>query len=243
MKKIKTVSLDVGNTLLKSKPDVEEIYFRVLGEHGCTKEKSEVGEILFASLEEYERKIFKEELDLATNDEEEEEWWRRVDAKIAERCEIKGEVQEVCRQLWEEFKKEESWQTFPEVISVLTRLREEGYRLGVTSNWNSNLPSILKAHGIAPLLDFQVVSTEVGFKKPSLEIYKRTIEMAECDSWEIVHVGDHLDTDYQGALRAEMKAILLDRGKKSKVDGPVISSLEQLPKLLADGISGVGELI
>ncbi len=240
MTKVKAISFDVGNTLLKPKPDAEEIYYNIFRQHGCEMELSEVRQIFYRSLEEYERKIFKEDLDLTTDDGKEEEWWRRVDEVIAGRCGVKTELRQVCRQLWDEFKKESSWEPFSEVIEVLKKLKDDGYRLGVTTNWNSKISAILQAHRIGELLDFQVVSAEVGYKKPAVQIFEKAVELAGCKKEELVHVGDHLDTDYQGALRAEITAVLLDRGKKSKVVGPVISSLEQLPELLQSEIEKDG---
>lgn len=242
MVKAKAISFDVGNTLLKAKPAVEVIYYNILKKHGCEKDEAQVRKIFFESLDEYERKIFKEDLDLRTDDGEEEEWWRRVDETIAGRCGAKSDLGEICNELWEEFKKAESWEPFHEVSEVLDGLKQEGYTLGVTTNWHTKLGKILEAHGISRFLDFSVISTEVGYKKPSVKIFERTLEKAGCEKAELVHVGDHLDTDYQGARQAGLRAVLIDRDKKSKVKGPVISSLDQLHGVLAGEGAGIEKL-
>ncbi len=242
MSKIKAISFDVGNTLLKPKPAVEITYYDIFKEHGCMKELPQVRKIFFECLEEYERKIFKEDLDLRTDDSEEEEWWRRVDETIAKRCGLKEDLAGICRELWEKFMKESSWEPYAEVMAVLKKLKEEGYTVGVTTNWNTCLPVILQAHGIAPLLDFQVVSAKVGFKKPSPRIFEAALQEAGCEKEELVHVGDHLDSDYQGAMQAGLKAVLLERHKETKVAGPVISNLGQLHGLLEEGITGIEKL-
>ena len=165
------------------------------------------------------------------------------DETIAKRCGVKGECKEVCRRLWDEFKKESSWQPFPETKAVLNHLRGDGYRVGITTNWNSKLRSILRYHKLAPLLDFEVISTELGYKKPSEKIFAASLVEAGCEKDELIHVGDHLESDYQGALRAGLKAVLIDRKKRDKVDGPVISNLDQLSELLGGEIEGLGEIL
>ena len=73
-------------------------------------------------------------------------------------------------------------------MPVLKKLREDGYKVGMITNWNTKLRGILESHGLDSLFDFMVISTEFGKKKPSLEIYEKALQEGQsmsicCGSW------------------------------------------------------------
>ena len=53
-----------------------------------------------------------------------------------------------------------------------------GYRLGVISNWDSNLPEMCRAWGIAPFFDFILASWGVGYAKPNPRIFQEAVHRA-----------------------------------------------------------------
>jgi HAD superfamily hydrolase (TIGR01509 family) len=122
---------------------------------------------------------------------------------------------------------------YSDVSETLQRLRSAGCRLGIVSNWESRLPELCTAHGIAEYFDFTVVSEVEGFVKPHPHIYRRALELAGAPAERVVHVGDSLRDDIQGAAAVGIRGILVDRTGASPVGyEPRISSLADLDRVL-----------
>jgi putative hydrolase of the HAD superfamily len=124
----------------------------------------------------------------------------------------------------------------PDVPEALERLRTAGYRLGLVSNWESRLLDLCAAHGIATYFDFAVVSELEGYVKPHPHMYRRALELSGDPPDQVVHVGDSLRDDVQGAAAVGIHGILLDRSGASATDyEPRIRSLAELDEVLYGG--------
>jgi putative hydrolase of the HAD superfamily len=122
---------------------------------------------------------------------------------------------------------------YPDVPEALEQLRSAGYKLGIVSNWESRLPDLCTAHGIAAYFDFVVVSEREGFVKPHPHMYRRALELAGVSPEQVVHVGDSLTDDIEGAAAVGIRGILVDRAGSCGVGyEPRISSLAELEQVL-----------
>ncbi len=98
----------------------------------------------------------------------------------------------------------------PDAPAALGRLQRAGVTLGVISNWDHTLPAILEKKGLARFFKVVVASTTFGDAKPSRKIFKHALSLAGVEPAEAWHVGDDPDADALGAVRAGMRAVLLD---------------------------------
>jgi putative hydrolase of the HAD superfamily len=125
---------------------------------------------------------------------------------------------------------------FDDTLDTLERLRAAGYRLGVISNWNKNLPSELARLDIDRFFDFVVVSSLVGVAKPSPEIFRIGLELAGCQPQEALYVGDNVMDDCGGARSVEMDVALIRAGTDVQTEEPsctaVYPSLTELTDAL-----------
>ncbi|UCH57566.1 MAG: HAD-IA family hydrolase, partial [Candidatus Bathyarchaeota archaeon] len=85
---------------------------------------------------------------------------------------------------------------------------------------------------------FVVLSQDHGVEKPDPRIFEIALDRAGCSSEELLHVGDSLETDIEGANRAEIRSVWLnrqglERGHETKVDIE-IRSLSELLDILGD---------
>jgi putative hydrolase of the HAD superfamily len=64
---------------------------------------------------------------------------------------------------------------------------------------------------LSPLFDFVVSPTEAGAAKPSPVPFWLAAATAQCKLSEIVHVGDSVTADLNGALAVGMSAVLVSR--------------------------------
>jgi putative hydrolase of the HAD superfamily len=121
---------------------------------------------------------------------------------------------------------------YPDAPPALRELRARGVRLVVASNWDCSLPEVLSQAGLASLVDGVVSSAVVGAAKPDPALFDAALALAACPPANAVHVGDSLSKDVEGAARAGVAAVLLDRDGDG-ADAPVrITSLAELPGLI-----------
>jgi putative hydrolase of the HAD superfamily len=136
-----------------------------------------------------------------------------------------------------------NWRLYPQVLETLGQLHQQGYRLGIASDWVSGLPRILHSLGLSRYLDWALVSGAIGFAKPSPQFYRLVLARAGVRPEQIVHVGDSYYADVRGARTVGMDAILLDwrRRSWSRLDVPLIHELAALPPLLAAQADSLSE--
>jgi len=121
---------------------------------------------------------------------------------------------------------------YPDAPPTLDRLKSRGYRMGIVSNWESRLLQLCAAHRIADHFDFAVVSELEGFVKPHRHMYQRALDLAGVPADQVLHVGDSLRDDIEGAAAVGIRGVLLDR-TASQVDyQPRIASLLELDRVL-----------
>lgn len=85
--------------------------------------------------------------------------------------------------------------------------------MGIISNFDSRIESILKNLKIFNFFQTITTSTEAGFAKPSGRIFMHALEKANCKPSDAVHIGDHPVYDLEGARNAGMRAVIIDRNR------------------------------
>jgi len=100
---------------------------------------------------------------------------------------------------------------FPETFDVLNQLKTLGLKLGVISNFDTRIYSVLEALGIRRFFDTVTVSSEAGYSKPQREIFDLAVRSLGIPASDVLLVGDSLRDDVEAALRAGLAAILIDR--------------------------------
>ena len=69
--------------------------------------------------------------------------------------------------------------------------------------------------------------------KPHREIFEKALETSKCKPHEVIHIGDSITSDVNGALDVGINACLLDRSCTQKTDKYMVcSSLDEVLKLL-----------
>jgi putative hydrolase of the HAD superfamily len=134
------------------------------------------------------------------------------------------------------FREPGNWRVYPEVPGVLAALRAAGLKLFVVSNWDSSLPDLLAALGLSPFFDGMLVSALFGTSKPAPAIFEEAVRRAGVPAADVLHVGDSLHDDYDGARAAGLAALLVDRRGRAPAGVDAVRSLEEiLPRVLPEG--------
>ena len=173
------------------------------------------------------------------SDSQDLEMWRDITRRIYDRLPaLRGiRFDAWFETLYRRFGEPEVWRFYDDVESVLRALRARGLTLGVVSNWDTRLKSICDGLGLSRLVDFIVISAEVGVRKPDPGIFRMALERAGVRPHEAIHVGDLPEEDAEGARRAGVTPVLIDRRRRITPaivpsDVRVVTSLAELLPLL-----------
>jgi len=144
---------------------------------------------------------------------------------------VEGDLSHYVTDIYEGFLDDETLYPDPEALELLPRLRSQGLISGMISNAPKRLTGLCQRMGLA--LDLIVTSAEVGVEKPDPAIFHAALNKAGVKPEEAIYVGDDYNNDVQGAERAGLKALLLDRqGKHQDIDCPRISHLLEIGAFL-----------
>jgi putative hydrolase of the HAD superfamily len=226
---IKVVFFDAGGTLFRPYPSVGAIYARVAAAHGMRVDGDHVEKVFHAQ---WHKRNGMTTLAGLTSEKIEREWWYALVRDVFGNLGEFDNFDAFFEELYELFARAECWRLFDDTVPVLERLKAEGFRLAIISNWDHRLISIVKQLGLADYFEQVTASSAVGTAKPGKRIFETALEGMGIPAAEGLHVGDSLEDDYHGASRAGLKAVLLDRHAKGYNGIVRIDTLDQLPDFL-----------
>lgn len=233
----RAVLLDVGDTLVRPDPSWRDVYARVFVEHGIEASAEAFGAAFRAAWREWEH-----EGPFETSEEASFGRLMALDRLVFARLGYPDLPESFFREVDEAFRHRSAFFVFPDVIPALDALQAAGLRLAVVSNWGWAAPELLTTLELARHFEVLSISARVGYQKPHRAIFEHALELLGVGPSEVVHVGDDPTADIEGARRAGIAAILIDRhgrldgpvGSGADVDGvPVIADLAELLDLLA----------
>ncbi len=132
------------------------------------------------------------------------------------------------------------WAVYPEVADVLASLRARGFRLGVISNFDRRLETILSGLDLRRFFECVILSSQAGADKPDPQIFRCGLEALGIAPGEAVHVGDDRARD-GGAEALGIGVFHLDRPRTSLrdvagwLDGLLASRQQDLPEVGGEG--------
>jgi putative hydrolase of the HAD superfamily len=150
----------------------------------------------------------------------EREWWRQ---RVAETFAALGQFQDFDAYfdaLFACFANPDHWIADLEAAPVLQRLKNDGLKLGVISNFDFRLYRILNGLDLTRFFDSITISSEAGYAKPRREVYDAALARAGVTADEAMHIGDSEHLDFAPAAALGMAAVLIDRG--SPRDAPSV---------------------
>jgi putative hydrolase of the HAD superfamily len=159
-----------------------------------------------------------------TSEVREVERWRRIVAAA-----LPGTGDAVFDELYRHFARPDAWAVPADAGPTFAALAERGLRLGLGSNYDSRLDTVLAGRPeLAPLAGCVVVSSRVGVRKPGAEFFGRVCAELGCEPGEVVFVGDDVENDILGATAAGMVAVLIDPAGRHPDVRPRVASLSGL---------------
>jgi putative hydrolase of the HAD superfamily len=217
---IQAVTFDVGGTLIDPWPSVGHVYADVARQHGFSDADPEILNRRFA-----------EAWRAKTNFDYSRRVWAEMVARTFDGPEATEVEPSFFADLYNRFASAEAMRIYDDVAPTLEKLRARGLRLGVISNWDERLRPLLGALKLERFFEVVVVSREFGHHKPAPAIFQHALEELGLPGEAVLHVGDSIKEDIEGAERAGLRAVRLDRSSPGS-NAEIIRSLADLPRLL-----------
>jgi len=161
---------------------------------------------------------------------DEKRWWKDIVHRVFADVGMVQNFDAFFEQVYDTFRNSQGWMLFPETLEVLNHLKDLGLKLGIISNFDSRVYSVLDSLGIRQFFDAITLSSEAGFSKPDPGIFKAAIDAIALPAPAILLVGDSPHDDVEPAIALGMRAVLIDRKDRySSTPGiPRISSLKEV---------------
>lgn len=224
-REIKAVFFDAVGTLIHPDPAAAVVYAAVGAKHGsrCQNIAARFAKA-FAAEEEIDRQT-----GWQTSEAREKDRWRRIVARVFDDL---TDTEACFKELYERFAHANAWCVDAAAGSVLSALRH--LQLGIASNYDHRLRSILAESPELEALKHVVISSEAGWRKPARPFFEAILKKVALPADQIVYVGDDLMNDHAPAHEHGMRAILFDpEDQHIGFAGGRISALSDLPGLLA----------
>jgi len=235
---IRVVFFDAANTLFHVNGSVAEIYLHHAVQFGFAQKPDSLIAIKQAfsrAFREAPPPVFAS-TDATQIKQSERLWWFDVVHNVWYRVGMFERFDEYFEEVFEAFGGPSYWTLYPETLGVLKGLKERGYELGIISNFDSRLFTVLRGLGLAEVFDTITISSLAHAAKPAPKIFQLALDKHAMDPEDAVHVGDSRRDDVDGARKTGLQAVLIERESQlssSASNVPTIQSLEQLPALLA----------
>lgn len=231
------VFFDAAETLFHINGSVAEIYLRYAVKHGFKQTPDSLVAIKQAfsrSFKDAPPPIFAL-TEPAALKQSERLWWFDIVHNVFYRVGMFEGFDEFFEEVFQVFEDPQTWTLYPETERVLEALRDQGLELGIISNFDSRLFPVLRGLGIESYFDTVTISSLAQAAKPAPKIFQRALDLHAVEPGDAVHVGDSLREDVEGATKAGLTGILLDRSEAGSAPGVRrIRSLDQLLPLLAE---------
>jgi putative hydrolase of the HAD superfamily len=212
MGRIRAIIFDVGGTLIYPADPVGETYAKFARKAGV-KLDPEATTTAF-------REAFKSCSPRAKGgvprDGNDRVWWKQVVAKstIDKSFSDVAAFETFFEDVYLYFAKPEAWGIYPEALEVLEELRDRDIGLGVLSNWDARLHTVLDGSPLGEYLPNRFISAELGWEKPDPAIYRHVMESLRLQPGSLLSVGDDPKNDVEGPKKAGWQALQIERPKR-----------------------------
>ena len=231
---IKVVYFDAAGTLFHIKGSVADVYLHYAEQYGVQPSprlKQAVNAAFSQAVRDAPPPVF------AVNKIEELKqcerlWWFDIVHAVFYRAGMFEGFDEYFEEVFEAFSGGKHWALYPETLSVLGELKSKGYELGIISNFDTRLFSILSELSLRECFDSITISSLTRAAKPARQIFEYALSQHVIDPEEALHVGDSVREDWEGASQANLKALLIDRDSDSQ-RADCIRDLTEIPSILS----------
>lgn len=227
---IRAVFFDAIGTAIHPDPPAMIVYAEVGKRYGSRLTPLEIKARFWKAFAAEEQADWQNQL--RTSEEREAARWRKI---VGEVLDDVTDAEACFQELFAHFSQPNAWRCDPDIGQVLRVLHARGYVLGMASNYDKRLHSVVAGLPELGPIEHLVISSEVGWRKPARAFFEELCRVAGCAAAEILFVGDDEANDYGGAQAVMMQAILHDpAGQADSSQKKTVTRLAQIPVLIEE---------
>lgn len=217
--KYKAVLFDLGETLIRT-TNVPEIFRRILETYGVRVVLNDVARAHEQNVKEYD---VREMAELGVV------FWIKWNVKILKRLGIERDREFLARKIDELWWDYADLEVYPDVLETLAQLRAKGIKLGIVTNGMSrDFQQILSRLGLTDWFDVVVGVDACKKAKPDVEIFRYALNKLNVRPEEALFVGNSVEHDFEGAKKAGLRPLLINRDEKAPTSAETIRSLTEV---------------
>ncbi|WP_240419149.1 HAD family hydrolase [Paenibacillus periandrae] len=236
LQEIRGCLFDIGETLLIPSEEFERVIQRILGTKTCVYHLTDIDKDIQSCLLD---SPLKKNPDVWTSDTWIDDELVKLYTLALSLKNQNNDIVCIAQNLVQYMKRPEAWRVVDGAYELLDQLRASGKVLGVLSNWNSNLESILENKKMRDYFDVVVCSAQVRSAKPSHTAFRIALDrlgrsVRALKAEQTVMIGDSYVHDIKPCLHLGMKGIQMGSQFKVHVAGEYfeVSSLPMINRLL-----------
>ncbi|XP_054704983.1 haloacid dehalogenase-like hydrolase domain-containing protein 3 [Grus americana] len=233
MLRLRLLTWDVKDTLLRLRQPVGESYAAEARAHGVRVQPEALGQSFREAYGAQSRRFpnYGQGRGLSSR-----QWWLHV---VEQTFRLSGVHEDrvltlMAENLYRDFCNACNWEVLPGAVETLSRCRQRGFRMGVVSNFDNRLENILCQCNLRHHFEFVLTSEDAGFAKPDRRIFEKALCLSGVPPEQAAHVGDDYTRDYRAARAVGMHSFLLRAvGQDKEPEVPPKHVLPTLNHLLA----------
>ncbi|MBM0743628.1 HAD-IA family hydrolase [Phormidium sp. CLA17] len=209
------IFLDAVGTLFGVQGSVGEQYAKVAGRFGVDLPAEALNQAFFKSFQASGSPAFPA-CDSSELKAKEYAWWFDIAVETFQHVDALhqfSDFEAFFAELFAYFAAIDPWQVYPDAPIALKRWQQLGISLGVLSNFDSRIYSVLQGLNLMDFFESITISTEAGTAKPDSRIFEVALHKHKCQPQDAWHIGDSFTEDYQAAQNAGLRGIWLRRAK------------------------------
>lgn len=210
---VRGIIFDAVGTILRPAPPFPVIYQAAARRLGIELEQPAIFAkfvTAFGASDDYDRDV----LHYTDSEQRERDRWHDIVSSVFAEHLTSTALETLFEKLFSHYGRPASWQLYDDVAACWNDLHQRGYRVGIGSNYDSRLESVVA--GRPPLNDNDglFISSLVGYRKPAHEFYDAIAAEWKLQPDELLMIGDDWVNDFEGARSAGWHALFLDRDSK-----------------------------
>lgn len=225
---VRGVIFDAVGTILRPAPPFPVIYQAAARRFGVELDQAAIFAkfvTAFGASDEHDRTV----LGYRDSEQRERDRWHAIVSSVFSDFVAGHALDTLFEELFAHYGRPESWQLYVDVPACWRALRQRGYRVGIGSNYDSRLQTVVDGQPPLNENDGLFISSLVGYRKPAREFYQAIATAWQLRPEQLLMVGDDWLNDYEGALDAGWHSLFLDRDSKQ----PELPGLRSLSELCA----------
>ena len=217
MRRFDLIFFDADDTLFSVTPSVAFHYQDVLKNHGFDVKEEPLSESLHTVWQELKHFYENPLGNYRTFPARDREWWREFSRRVTDTVVGSDYHPQVLDSYYDRFADPQTRQITSDLEQTLQALTKDGYILGVFTNNDARVKTILEGHGMSKYFSHILTAECIGIKKPSPDAFHELNNITGISADRSAYIGDSLLLDYHPARKAGWHSVLYDPEDKHEV--------------------------